>query len=83
MTRFSRFIDGVELVPAESDWTPYTPSQLLAKLRVRSRPRADQRAAIEKWLAANEPAPFLRMCLEDDGYVVGQRAQNERRQSAA
>lgn len=68
MTRHSRFIDGVDYVDDDSDWIPNTPSQLLAKLRVRRKSREEQRVAIARWLESNEPSQFLRLCLEDDGF---------------
>jgi hypothetical protein len=68
MTRHSRFIDGVDFVDDDSDWIPTTPSQLLAKLRVRRKSHEEQRVAIARWLESNEPSRFLRICLEDDGF---------------
>jgi hypothetical protein len=83
MTGFNKFIDGVDFVPAESDWTPHTTSQLLGKLNVRGRPRDVQRRAVASWLEANKPAPFLRMCLEDDGFLKAETTQPAPRHSAA
>lgn len=83
MTRFNRFINGVDFIPVGSDWTPHTTSQLLSKLGVRSKPREEQSRAIASWLETNEPAPFLRMCLEDDGFLVEAPTQVVPRHSAA
>lgn len=71
MTRFNRFIDGVDFIPVDSDWTPHTPSQLLAKLGVRDQPKQRQREAVARWLEDNEPSDLLRVFLEDDGLVEG------------
>ena len=73
MARYSRFIDGVDFVLDDSDWIPNTPSQLLAKLRVSRKSREEQRVAIGRWLEANEPSQFLRICLQDSGFVERQR----------
>lgn len=73
MTRYSRFIDGVDFVLDDSDWIPNTPSQLLAKLRVSRKSREEQRAAIGRWLETNEPSQFLRICLQDSGFVERRR----------
>lgn len=83
MTRFNRFVDGVELIPHGSDWTPYTPSQLLAKIGVRDAPRQRQREAVAAWLETNEPTTFLRMCLEDDGLIGDSTSSGQARHSAA
>jgi hypothetical protein len=69
MARYSRFIDGVDFVLDDSDWVPNTPSQLLAKLRVSQNSREEQCAAIGRWLEVNEPSLFLRICLEDCGFI--------------
>jgi hypothetical protein len=83
MTRFNRFIDGVDFIPIESDWTPRSTSQLLSKLGVRSKSKEEQRFAIASWLKTNEPAPFLRMCLQDDGFLTEASTQAVPRHSAA
>lgn len=83
MAKFNRFIDGVEFIPLDSDWTPYTPSQLLAKLGVRDAPKRHQREAVADWLGENQPTTFLRMCLEDDGLIAGSAGSGEPRHSAA
>ena len=83
MARFNRFIDGVDFIPIESDWTPRSTSQLLSKLGVRSKPNEEQRLAIASWLETNVPAPFLRMCLEDDGFLSEAPIQAVPRHSAA
>jgi hypothetical protein len=82
MSSFSRFIDGVDVLPDDS-WTPHTPSQLLFKLGVRNQPKDGQRKAVAEWLATNEPSTFLLMFLEDDGLVDGRSAEDASRHSAA
>jgi hypothetical protein len=76
----SRFIDGVDVFFDDSDWTPHSPSQLLAKLGVRDQPKTRQREAVAGWLKSNDPSPFLRTCLVDDG-LLG--SVDSRRHSAA
>ena len=66
---YSRFIDGVEAVFDNSDWTPHTPSQLLGKLGMHDQPKDHQRDAVARWLETNEPTRFLQRLLEHDGLV--------------
>lgn len=66
---YSRFIDGVEALCDDSDWTPITPSQLLAKLEMHGKPKDQQRDAVARWLETNEATRFLQASLEHDGLV--------------
>jgi hypothetical protein len=83
MTRYNRFVDGVEFISPDSDRTPYTPSQLLAKLGVRDAPKQRRRHAVASWLEDNEPTPLLRRFLADDGLIESAAAGKTPPRSAA
>lgn len=64
----NRFVDGIQARPLDS--TPYTLAQLLSRLGVSREPIEIQQAAVSDWLRTNEPAHFLHIELEYNGFVA-------------